>query len=153
MKTRKAFTLIELLVVIAIIGILASIVLVSLRGATTMAKDARVTAAVEQVRSIAEVINARDASYSNLCSGTGLNTGDSDYGDQLTTINGDVTGLGSTVTCHASDNAYCVYATLLTKAGGTTTKYYCVDSTGKAGETTTDPSGVGYCDGTTFVCP
>ena len=49
MKKNKAFTLIELLVVISIIGLLASIVLISLRGVRAKAKDARRLSDMSQI--------------------------------------------------------------------------------------------------------
>jgi prepilin-type N-terminal cleavage/methylation domain-containing protein len=110
---KKGFTLIELLVVIAIIGILASIVLVSLGSARTKAKNARIQADLSQVRAIAEMISDRDGQYDNLCAAGVLNLADTDYGTtQLTTISTDIDTQNGTVggvpACFATGQDYCV---------------------------------------------
>jgi len=136
-KQKRGFTLIELLVVIGIIGIVASIVLVSLSGARNRAKDARIQGDLVQIRSIAELINEDKSSYTTLCGADNTlnNTaGDNSYITQLTTIENDINdqqpGAAVLLTCYVggTPEVYCVEADLISSGVG----FYCVDSTGVA---------------------
>ena len=139
----KGFTLIELLVVIAIIGLLAGIVLVSLGGARDQAKDVRITTALTEVRTKAELLFTQDGNYGAvLCI-----LGDADIAKLCDDIA--VQGGGATIQPAAPTTAYCAYSVLNQSAGD----WYCVDSNFTSVKTTTDPSGLGFCDGTTLVCP
>lgn len=138
---NKGFTLIELLVVIAIIGILSTIVLVSVNSARDKANDVAIKVAIDQTRSVAELIydDVSPNSYvgippdSGLCDGNGgLNTANLTYKTQLSNIVTSVSNNGGgTPVCYASASAYCVQGKL--KTG--TTDYWCVDSGGIAGST------------------
>ncbi len=152
MKFKKGFTLIELLVVIAIIGILAGIVLVSLRGAPARAKDARIKLAMNQVRTQAEMIWMRPgvSSFASLCLVDGtLN----ETITELAVLENDIhsqqgTALPIGLTCVADAENYCVSARLLTRDDLGITQYFCVDAVGRTIKGTTN-----LCaDGTPLVC-
>ena len=65
---KKGFTLIELLIVIAIIGILASVVVVSLGDQTGKASIAKIEAEITQVSTIATAhFSNNENSYESLC--------------------------------------------------------------------------------------
>jgi prepilin-type N-terminal cleavage/methylation domain-containing protein len=80
-RKSKGFTLIELLVVISIIGILSSIVLVSMGGARAKARDARRQSDMRQIGSACELYMTDNeaypayAAYSNAtATGAGIGT-------------------------------------------------------------------------------
>jgi len=140
---KKGFTLIELLVVIAIIGILASIVLVSFPGATKKAKDSRIISAVAQARTVMTYIYANDASYAAFtCTHADMTTLCAEVAANHPTQ-------GTNPSINAGTAAACIYSQLNAKSS----YWYCGDSTGVAGYTTTNPGTATYCTGTTYVCP
>ena len=62
-RSPQGFTILELLVVIAIIGLLASIIMISLSSARAKARDTSRRAAVEQIRTALELYVSDHQSY------------------------------------------------------------------------------------------
>ena len=137
-NNKKGFTLIELLVVIAIIGILSGTVIVSMSGAQDSAKNARIQAGMDQLRSVAEVYRLLHNTYGNDTTHFANAAG----GDGLL-IKNDIVAAGGSFTVKFSTNgdAYCMSS----KLNGSSDLYLCMDSTGKAGKTAS------AC--TTHTCP
>lgn len=149
LKGRKGFTLIELLVVIAIIGILSSIVLVSVNTARNKAKDTAVKGGMDQIRMAGEIGYDTDGNYSAVCTETGGASGNStlsstgDFGRIATNVQSNDGNIAPTCNEDANSTAYAAWAPLVAASGS----YVCVDSTGASRTVTSAPS----ADAT--VCP
>jgi len=151
---KKGFTLIELLVVIAVIGLLSSVVLVSLGPARKKARDAK------RQSDIREINLAMEMCYDNSTCGTGSEKyiATTAGANTVTTIDTDSTPLYLTVPKDPSDvspsqytwtaNAtpyqyYCVY----TKLEGLADTWFCASNKGVLQKTATSytPSNTDCC--------
>ena len=123
MKLNKGFTLIELLVVIAVIGILSSIVLISLSGAQDAARDARAKASLSQLRSIAQMATVGDpGNYTGVCTEI-----------QAAEAYDDLEDMAGDATCGSSASTFCIQITGL--SDGST---WCADTERVASGTCTE---------------
>ena len=150
-KPQRGFTLIELLVVVAIIGILASIILVSLVSALGKVNDSKVQSELASLRTAAELY-ASGGKYQTgssavaTCNAAGTFFVDGATGQPLITdidklTKGATAYSGMTCGITNTGNAWAVSAKLPSApASPTAANYWCVDSNGFSGAPASIPA-------------
>lgn len=141
-KLNVGFTLLELLVVVAIIGLLSAVVLAALGNARNSGKDAGVKSNLKNAMDQAEIFwnTSSPNTYFGVCtSTTGIGTlvaaaaSDSVAGNSV----GSAGGQYNRATCHDSVGAWAAEVPLSASASGSPVMW-CVDSTGKSKQETTN---------------
>jgi prepilin-type N-terminal cleavage/methylation domain-containing protein len=129
---QQGVTLIELLTVIVIIGILASVVLVSLDLARKRARDSTVQRQMSELRNIAEASFDWQDGYERLENMVGDDTTELEkiksyileVGTEETEYDGDIFDIKFST----DDKNYCAWARFISEP----TEIFCVDSSGRA---------------------
>ena len=147
--SKKGFTLIEILVVLAIIGVLASIIIVSVNTTTKKANNAKIKAQLEQARNAAQIYYTSNLHYGkagsgdNSCDdGTPGPNADNMFDDTVSNMDfivkqsnypsNTAISCRSNATGGADADEYAVSATLTGGSSGAlpNADNWCVDSTG-----------------------
>jgi prepilin-type N-terminal cleavage/methylation domain-containing protein len=139
-KKHRGFTLIELLVVIAIIGILATIVLVSMTGVQKSGRDTARKVDMRQITSAQQMFYSENDRYYT-CSDTGGDCGGEGWPSSIGTYMRQTpsdpgTGTYVWIDNTADSQRFCAYATL---EGPSVTTYYTASDAGTF-ETTVTPT-------------
>jgi len=130
-RRQRGFTLIELLVVIAIIGLLASIVLVSLNSARAKARDSKAQGDLRQIAIAMEMYydtssNYFDTTFTAAGNAVPASAAISTYLSPVPRHNGDPTGGTYYWYNPVSTQRFCAYA----QSDATTTNYFYVSESG-----------------------